>query len=427
MKKSAFTILAMLMLAGCAMQTAPGIAPSAQSSAAAAADNIPLGLTAELKAQPIAALDGRFASGVNGFGLQAASRLYGEGNNLAISPASIELALCMTRAGAAGRTKEDMSETLGLSGLTDVQIADACRSLMWRVNTGGMEAADAIWVREGLALSDAFAKTCADDFMADAYALKITGAMDDINGWAGEKTHGRINDIIQEELSADTAMVLANALYFLGDWAEPFEANDTYDEAFFAPSGSVDVPFMHSTRAVPYFENKDFSMITLNFVSEADEGQYAMAFLLPAQGSSAQELLNSLSGDDFASALSGAQSRDTQISLPKFKFSYFTSLKDTLIGMGMDTAFGGGADFSVMTAEPNRLCIDEVLHKCFVKVDELGAEAAAVTVVIMRDGAAMPPEDIAEFHANLPFVFAIYSREDGTIAFLGVVNNPAQE
>ncbi len=425
MKKSAFSVLAMLILAGCAVQTAPGIAPSGESSAAAAVKTVPLRITAELKAQPIAALDGRFVSGVNDFGIKAASRLYGGDSNLAISPASIELVLCMTRAGAAGRTKADMTETLALSGFTDEEIAGACRSLMWRANTGGMEAADAIWVREGLALSDAFAKTCADDFMADAYALHIPGAMDDINSWAGEKTHGCINDIIQEELSADAAMVLANALYFLGDWAEPFEANDTYDEAFSAPSGSVDVPFMHSTRAVPYFENKDFSMITLNFVSEADEGQYAMAFLLPAQGSTVHELLSSLSGDDFAAALSGTQSRDTRIGLPKFEFSYFTSLKETLIGMGMDTAFGGGADFSAMTAQPNRLCIDEVLHKCFVKVDELGAEAAAVTVVIMRDGAAMPPEDIAEFHADRPFVFAIYSREDGTIAFLGVVNNPA--
>jgi serine protease inhibitor len=62
-----------------------------------------------------------------------------------------------------------------------------------------------------------------------------------------------------------------------------------------------------------------------------------------------------------------------------------------------------------------------------VKVDELGAEAAAVTVVEMRAGDAMPSEDIAQFHADRPFVFAIYSREDGTIAFLGVVSDPTQE
>ncbi len=427
MNKKALWILAVLMLPGCAVQTAPDAPPSGISSTAPAAEIKPLGFTAELIQQPVAPLDANFVSGVNGFGLEAALKLYREDSNLAVSPASIERALCMTRAGAAGQTKQDMADTLGLSGLTDAQITDACRSLMWRANTGGMEAADAVWVREGYTLSDVFAKTCAEDFMADAHGLKIPGAMDDINGWASEKTHGRIDDIIQEELKADTAMVLANALYFLGDWAEPFEANDTYDEEFSAPSGSVKASFMHSTRAVPYFENKDFSMITLNFSGKEGEGQYAMAFLLPAAGSSAQELLASLSDEDFTQALSGAQSRDVHIGLPKFEFSYFTSLRDTLIDMGMGSAFGRGADFSAMTAEPNSLFIDDVLHKCFVKVDELGAEAAAVTVVEMRDGAAMPPEDIAEFYADRPFVFAIYSQEDGAIAFLGVVSDPAQK
>jgi|AGTN01.2.fsa_nt_gi Serine protease inhibitor len=422
MKKTALIILAAAMLAGCAVQAAPGISGEVSG---ATAEIKPPGLTARLSEQPVEALGADFVSGVNSFGFSAASRLYGGEANLALSPAGIELALCMTRAGAAGRTKQDMAGTLGLSGLTDAQIADACRLLMWRANTGGMEAADAIWIGEGLTLSDGFAKTCAEDFMADAYALQIPGAMDAINAWAGGKTHGRIDDIIQRELRPDTRMALANALYFLGDWAEPFEANDTRDEAFSAPSGSVTTPFMHSTRAVPYYENDDFSMITLDFRGGDCEGRYAMAFLLPAEGSSAEELLASLSGGDFAQALSGAQSRETLISLPKFEFSYFIKLNDTLIGMGMGVAFSGEADFSAMTAEPNGLYIDEVLHKCFVKVDELGAEAAAVTAVIMREGAAMPPGDAAVFHADRPFLFAIYSLEDGTIAFLGVMADPS--
>jgi serpin B len=424
MRKLLFAILAAVMLAGCAVQTAPEV-PGETPEVSTGLQ--PLGIKAELKPQPVEALDADFVSGVNGFGFWAASYLYGE-ENLAFSPASIELALAMTRAGAAGQTKEDMAAVLGLDGLTDSQITDACRQMMWRANTGGMEAADALWVGEGLMLSDAFAKTCAEDFMADAYPLVIPGAMDAINAWAGEKTHGRVDDIIREELPPDTAMVLANALYFLGDWTEPFKAEETYDEEFRAPSGSVTTSFMHSTREVPYYENDDFSMITLDFAGEAGEGQYAMAFLLPAEGSSMEELLASLSGEAFAQALSGAQSRETVISLPKFEFSYFTSLKDTLIDMGMGIAFGigGNADFSAMTAKPNGLFIDDVLHKCFVKVDELGAEAAAVTVVVMRESAEMPPEDAAVFHADRPFAFVIYSREDGAIAFLGAVNDPSQ-
>ncbi len=423
MRKLLTAIIILSLLAGCAVQSAPEVPEQTPG----ASDGMqPLGIRAELMAQPVQPLDPDFVSGVNGFGFSAATRLMND-ENLAISPVSIELALAMTRAGAAGQTREDMASALGLSGLTDEQITDACRSLMWRANTGGMEAADALWVGEGLTLSDAFAKTCAQDFMADAYPLVIPGAKDAINAWASEKTHGRIDDIIQDELDLGVRMVLANALYFLGDWAEPFTAEETYDESFNAPSGSVTSSFMHSTRGVPYYENNDFSMITLDFESEAGEGQYAMAFLLPAEGSTADQLLGSLSGEVFAQALSNAQPRETIISLPKFEFAYFNSLKNTLVDMGMGVAFSEGADFSAMTTESNGLYIDDVLHKCFVKVDELGAEAAAVTVVTMRESAAMPPQNAAVFHADRPFVFAIYSQEDGAIAFLGVVNDPSQE
>jgi serpin B len=251
--------------------------------------------------------------------------------------------------------------------------------------------------------------------------------MDAINAWASNKTKGRIDKIISQELDADTRMVLTNALLFLGDWTEPFKAEDTFDEEFAATGGIVKTPFIHSTRVVPYYENDGFSMITLDFKSEGDGGKYSMAFMLPKEGSTANNLLVSLSGDAFKQALSGAQTRETIISLPKFEFSYFNSLKDTLIAMGMGTAFSGGADFSGMTSEPNGLYISEVLHKCFVKVDELGAEAAAVTIVEMNESAVMPPENAAVFHADRPFVFAIYSQEDGTIAFLGAVNDPTQK
>ena len=93
-----------------------------------------------------------------------------------------------------------------------------------------------------------------------------------VNAWADEKTHGRIKDIIAQELPPETRIVLANALYYLGEWELPFEANDTYDDEFAAPFGNVTAPFMHSDWFVPYYKNDDFSMITLNFKSDENEG-----------------------------------------------------------------------------------------------------------------------------------------------------------
>jgi serpin B len=196
---------------------------------------------------------------------------------------------------------------------------------------------------------------------------------------------------------------------------------------FTSLDGPVTAPFMHSEWSIPYYENDAFSMISLQFKSEEGEGKYAMALLLPAEGTDISGMLASLDGDSFAAALSGLTEQQVQIKLPKFEYMYTASLKDTLIGMGVQRAFDPDtADFSGMTEEENDLFIGNVLHKCYIRVDELGAEAAAVTEVEMV-GTAAPAEPPATFYADRPFLFAIYSQEDGTIAFMGVVNDPTQE
>ena len=384
------------------------------------------GYDGKLVKQTIEPLPDSFTQGIGDFGFAAASELYTADQNLALSPVSIELALCMARAGASGATKDEMTAALGLTGLSDDEITAACKALMWRANTGGMEAANALWLLDGYAYKEAYIKVCTEDYMADLKPLAIPGAMDAVNAWAKEKTHGRIDQILQQEPNADTRMIITNALYYLGEWELPFEANDTFDGDFAAPDGISSVSYMNSDWSVPYYSNSDFSMITLNFKAKADEGHYAMAFLLPAEGSSVNALLGLMNGQSFKTALAEAAEQQVSIRLPKFEFSYFAPLADTLKSMGMAKAFSpDGADFSGMT-DAERLFISSVLHKCYVRVDELGAEAAAVTSVEMN-ATAMPMEPPVTFHAERPFLFAIYSAEDGTIAFLGAVNNPADK
>ncbi len=405
---------AMLILSGCGAAANHGVAG--------------IVYRAQLKPQPVVALGEDFSRGVNDFGFNAVGRLYDTDENLAVSPVSIELALAMTRAGAAGDTAEEMKNALGLGALSEEQIIEAFRQMMWRANTGGMEAANSIWLGDRYTYSEEFVNTCLKDFMADAYPLEIPGAKDAINGWVSEKTHKKIDKLLEQEPDEQTEMILCNALYYLGDWASPFEADDTYDGDFNTSGGPVTASFMHSDWNIPYYENDAFSMISLEFKSEEGGGKYAMALLLPAQGTGIGDMLSALDGDSFAAALSGLADEQTLIKLPKFEYMYSASLNEQLIEMGMPLAFDPeAADFSGMTEEENDLFISNVLHKCYIRVDELGAEAAAVTEVEMGVTSAAPIEQAMTFYADRPFLFAIYSQEDGAIAFMGVVNDPTQE
>jgi serpin B len=111
---------------------------------------------------------------------------------------------------------------------------------------------------------------------------------------------------------------------------------------------------------------------------------------------------------------------DGRLLMPKFETTYEIELKSVLSTLGMALAFTWDADFSGMR-EGGGLWIDKVRHKTYVKVDEAGTEAAAVTAVGMVD-TAEPKTFTMEI--NRPFLFAIREKHSGTIVFIGKIADP---
>lgn len=366
-----------------------------------------------------------FTSGMNRFGFQVLLDLYEE-QSISVSPASLELAMLMTSMGATGNTKEEMMIALQMSEMSDEEIRSLVGQLMWRVNTNGMEAANALFPQKDYGFADAFLDICTTDFMADIYTLDYINEPVDstkrINDWGDEKTHGKIPKILNQPLDSSTRLVLANALYFLGDWVTPFEANHTYDDTFFGAVGESTIPFMHAEQTVLYMEGETYQMIILPFLGDDGmTGPFAMSFMLPKNKNTPEDVARELSESDFADAIANARDTLVRISLPKFEFEYETSMVETMKRLGMEDAFNDSARFDKMTDGPNGLFISDILHKTYVRIDEEGAEAAAITTVIMAE-TAMPidPEQPVIFNADSPFLFSIFDTTDGTILFTGI-------
>ncbi len=392
-----------------------------------------LSYKATLTAQEIGAFPDAFVSGINQYGWTSAAKLY-SGKNLALSPASLALALLMTRAGAVGETADEMKSALFMTGLSDDEILKASKQLMWRANTNGMEAANSIWMEKDYGFSADYIRALNDSFMCDAFAVDFINdakkATDDINSWASDKTHGKIPEMNPAPLPADTKLVLVNALYFLGDWQNPFEANDSYKENFKTADGDVETMFMHKAEAdMLYSETAGYQMISMPFKGAEGESDspYSMAFILPAEGSDINELMNTIAEDGFSPAVKAMTNETVNLSLPKFEFTFDTSMVNTMEDLGMTKAFTDAAEFDNMTGSANNLAISDILHKCYIRVDEEGAEAAAVTEVIMVETELAPQDDVKNFTADRPFLFAIYDETDNTVLFLGAVANPALE
>ena len=111
-----------------------------------------------------------------------------------------------------------------------------------------------------------------------------------------------------------------------------------------------------------------------------------------------------------------------KIYLPRFEIEFGTSLSTALKNAGLGAIFQPG-DFTGISPEGGVLSVSDVVHKVYVKVDEMGTEAAAATAVMMMKSMARPSQELfVKF--DRPFVFTIVHDETGLALFSGEVYKP---
>ncbi|UUZ89761.1 serpin family protein [Paenibacillus sp. P25] len=372
-------------------------------------------------------VDARIVQAGNGFGL----RVYGEAlkkngeNNVFISPISIAMALAMTYNGAAGSTREAMAKTLQLQGISLDEVNQGysvIRDLLSHPGPGvQLSVANSLWMRQGTQFREPFVERNRTYFGAETRTLDLSkpSAVSTINQWVKKNTQGKIDGIIQEPIPAEIILYLVNAVYFKGEWTDPFEPSQTKKDRFHPkPGETLAVPFMSRGGSFEHTKEAGFEAIR----SPYGDQSVGMWVLLPGEGMGLTELQRRLEAEPDILSKGYAKEPGT-IESPKFKLSYSIKLNDALKALGMGPAFASEADFSDMVAPPAKAQISEVLHKTFLEVNEKGTEAAAVTSV-GQAGSAPPKKEPFHMKADRPFFLAIQDRKTGTVLFLGSITKP---
>jgi serpin B len=352
-----------------------------------------------------------------------------EKGNIFFSPYSISLALSLVLAGAKGETAQEMARALGLN-LPPERLHPAMGELVRHLTKVGNEAgqtlsvANAAWLSQGMKLLPDYQSLIKDKYSSEINQVDFCQgeqARQTINGWVSRKTKDRIKDLIPSGLlNCDTMMVLTNAIYFLGEWAEKFDAKQTKPEPFWAsPDKKVETPFMHRTGEYLYAEAEGWQVLELPY----RENRLAMVVLLPKTKGGLAEVEKGLTVANLEKSSKDLAPRKVQVSLPKFEVKAAYGLNEYLIAAGMKRAFSPIADFSGIAAQ-QKMKIDAVLHKAWVKVEEKGTEAAAATAVVMTKAAAPVAPKPVTFKADHPFLFLIKDKETGLILFWGRLANP---
>lgn len=339
--------------------------------------------------------------------------------NVFVSPLSVSMAVGMTMNGADGETLEAMRRTLGLGDLTLDEIGRSYRDLIELIlgldPTVTTTIANAIWYRQGFAIEQEFVETNREYFDAEVEALDFSspGALSTINGWASEQTRGRIPEML-DRIDPAWVLILMNALYFKGDWTEAFDPDRTRTAPFHLADGTTrSVPMMSHHEKFPGVIDGEKGIVELPYGG----GAFTMVVVVPHEADGLDALLAGLDDAGWAELVGRLdEAGPVEVRLPRLELEYERDLVDDLVAMGMEVAFTPAADFSRLSSDP--FWIDIVKQKTFVKVDEEGTEAAAVTVVA---GPTSLPPTVA---ADRPFLFVIRERFSGAILFVGKVVDP---
>lgn len=398
-----------LLLAGCA--------PAASDTALAQSDHPRRAADA-----PQADRDA-LAAGNTAFGLDLYQALRAEAGNLFLSPYSVSSALAMVYSGARGETARQMAAVLRFD-LPPERLHPAFNAVDQTLTGGNddpetfqLRIANSVWGQTGYPFRPEYLDMLAENYGAGLRLVDFAGASEParqtINGWVAEQTADRIKDLMPpESVTADTRLVLANAVYFKAKWETPFQSWGD-GEFTLADGAVVKTPFMTRRSQARYMLGDGFEAIEIAY-----QGSRArMVVIVPASGQFA-DFEAGLDSAQLAAVLDGLQVTEAVLEMPKFSFEARFSLAETLAGMGMPDAFGGAADFSGMDGSGG-LSISHVEHKAFVAVDELGTEAAAATGAGMVVSA--PPVIL---RIDRPFLFLIQDLATGSVLFIGRVLDP---
>ena len=384
---------------------------------------IPENLDIDQKSAQIIAAD-------NQFGLELFRLIDDEEDadkNLMISPLSVSIALAMAYNGAEGNTQEQMEEMLHKVGLTPDEINQSYKYLVEALESRDSKVelaiANSIFYHQDYTIKDEFISTNKSYYDAEVEALNFrdeAATLARVNGWVKENTRDKIEKII-EFVSPAHVMYLINAIYFNGEWTYQFDKDNTTDQVFFLDDqNDIDVPTMMIEETFPYINTEKFELLEMPYGSE----KYSMLIFLPHESYSTGDVIEEISPEKLDDWINNMADWEKKVFLPKMEFAYENSLVDNLKALGMTDAFNAQiSNFRGITDDTD-LFISDVKHKSYIKVDERGTEAAAVTGIVFETTSIQPGKIFAVDH---PFVFAIREKDTNAILFIGKVVDPSKD
>ena len=292
-------LLALTLVAGCSSaapspSTAPGatgvpaITPAITPATTPGSDGIALAAVSLPRLATTSDDAANAGDAVNAFGLDLYAKLVAADPqaNLVVSPASIQVALAMARAGAKGTTAAEMDAVMhGLGADANAAwVAALDQSLNGKTATFKdalnedqevvLRSVNAPFAQQGYPLEDAYLAALAERFGA---GLRLVDYMGDpegsrgvINGWVRDQTEDRIPELLAAgTVDESTRLALVNAIYLKAAWDLPFDEGATAPAPFTRLDGTtMDVEMMRNGGHFAYASGDGWQAVDLPYVGQ---------------------------------------------------------------------------------------------------------------------------------------------------------------
>ncbi|KAA0065280.1 serpin-ZX [Cucumis melo var. makuwa] len=358
-------------------------------------------------------------------------------SNVVLSPLSIHVVLSLIAAGSKGPPldqllsflKSNSTDNLNsfASQIVATVFADASPS-------GGprLAFANGVWVDQSLPLKPSFKQVVDTLYKAKLsqadFKTKAVEVTSEVNSWAEKQTNGLITEVLPPgSVDSLSKLILANALYFKGEWEEKFDASKTKKQDFYLLDGSsVEVPFMTSKNKQYIATFEGFKVLGLSYKQGSDPRHFSMYIFLPDSKDGLPSLIQKLdSQSEFIDRHTPYEKLKVgEFKIPKFKISFGVEVSNVLKGLGLVLPFSeGGLMEMVESQTAQNLHVSKIFHKSFIEVNEEGTEAAAASAAVIAYRSFRPVE-IIDFVADRPFLYVIREDKTGSLLFIGQVLNP---
>eukprot|EP00092_Neocalanus_flemingeri_P064060 GFUD01077632.1.p1 GENE.GFUD01077632.1~~GFUD01077632.1.p1 ORF type:complete len:532 (-),score=119.38 GFUD01077632.1:340-1935(-) len=361
------------------------------------------------------------------------------GNSL-FSPVSILTTINMLLLGTKGSTRTEIMQALGYPRYT-ADVHAQFQSIINSMNRDiGVTVAtsNALFKQVNFPVKESFKQELRKNYENEMEVVPLDftrrpmTTLRRMNGFISKNTNNLIKNMFKEPVSADSKIVLSNALYFNASWEYEFLFDPPQfvgiDVDFDSFGKKIPATLMEATFDYPYYrdENLGLEIISLPYehdVRNEEISEAHMFLMLPTEkGKQAfEDLENKLPNLDFQHIFEKMEVVFGDILLPRMEMEFTANLGPLLSGIGINKLFSGNPseDFSPITDSWREFKLDTLQHKAVLRITEKGTEAAAATSAFQF---RMIPSIVMQY--DRPFFLFIYDALNKVVIFWARVVEP---